>query len=145
WVDAHQQDHVDLVHHVLQAVQRGGRIEHQARLGAARLDQLQGAINVLGGFRVEGDIAGAGFEEVADDAVYRFDHQVGVDRRSDAIFAQRRADHRADGQVGHVMVVHDIEMHDVGDRKSTRLNSSHVKISYAVFCLKKKKHIKPKE
>src|SRR5690606_41555806 len=26
-----------------------------------------------------------------------------------------------------------------GDRKSTRLNSSHVKISYAVFCLKKKK------
>src|SRR5690606_16408662 len=29
------------------------------------------------------------------------------------------------------------------DRKSTRLNSSHVKISYAVFCLKKKKHNKP--
>src|SRR5690606_41989158 len=26
----------------------------------------------------------------------------------------------------------------LGDRKSTRLNSSHVKISYAVFCLKKK-------
>src|SRR5436305_9192960 len=25
-----------------------------------------------------------------------------------------------------------------GDRKSTRLNSSHVRISYAVFCLKKK-------
>src|SRR5690606_39325636 len=28
------------------------------------------------------------------------------------------------------------------DRKSTRLNSSHVKISYAVFCLKKKKPTK---
>src|SRR5262245_65230651 len=27
------------------------------------------------------------------------------------------------------------------DRKSTRLNSSHLGISYAVFCLKKKKHI----
>src|SRR5699024_11310469 len=27
------------------------------------------------------------------------------------------------------------------DRKSTRLNSSHVSISYAVFCLKKKKYI----
>src|SRR5690606_39607785 len=27
------------------------------------------------------------------------------------------------------------------DRKSTRLNSSHVKISYAVFCLKKKKTV----
>src|SRR5690606_40109970 len=28
----------------------------------------------------------------------------------------------------------------IEDRKSTRLNSSHVKISYAVFCLKKKKN-----
>src|SRR3989442_10584428 len=33
------------------------------------------------------------------------------------------------------------------DRKSTRLNSSHVRISYAVFCLKKKKkrHTRPCE
>src|SRR5207249_11700238 len=29
------------------------------------------------------------------------------------------------------------------DRKSTRLNSSHVSISYAVFCLKKKKALQP--
>src|SRR5438874_6085736 len=32
----------------------------------------------------------------------------------------------------------------VEDRKSTRLNSSHVEISYAVFCLKKKKKKKKK-
>src|SRR2546430_13297892 len=31
------------------------------------------------------------------------------------------------------------EVLDVKDRKSTRLNSSHSQISYAVFCLKKKK------
>src|SRR5258708_10116735 len=31
-------------------------------------------------------------------------------------------------------------MGPIGDRKSTRLNSSHQIISYAVFCLKKKKH-----
>src|SRR2546430_7345369 len=31
-----------------------------------------------------------------------------------------------------------------GDRKSTRLNSSHSQISYAVFCLKKKKKTQPK-
>src|SRR3989440_6395020 len=30
----------------------------------------------------------------------------------------------------------------LGDRKSTRLNSSHDQISYAVFCLKKKKNTK---
>src|SRR5690606_40754938 len=35
----------------------------------------------------------------------------------------------------HLGLVSDLEL----DRKSTRLNSSHVKISYAVFCLKKKK------
>src|SRR5476651_400096 len=33
-----------------------------------------------------------------------------------------------------------IAAHHVADRKSTRLNSSHANISYAVFCLKKKKH-----
>src|SRR3989442_11232473 len=32
-----------------------------------------------------------------------------------------------------------IVTHGSSDRKSTRLNSSHVRISYAVFCLKKKK------
>src|SRR2546430_4006780 len=31
----------------------------------------------------------------------------------------------------------------VKDRKSTRLNSSHSQISYAVFCLKKKKRLQP--
>src|SRR3712207_8262057 len=35
-----------------------------------------------------------------------------------------------------------VDTNDVAnlDRKSTRLNSSHANISYAVFCLKKKKH-----
>src|SRR2546430_13066045 len=32
------------------------------------------------------------------------------------------------------------DTNDSRDRKSTRLNSSHSQISYAVFCLKKKKH-----
>src|SRR2546426_9336176 len=41
--------------------------------------------------------------------------------------------------VGDLRVVHRVRQ----DRKSTRLNSSHLVISYAVFCLKKKKkHIK---
>src|SRR5690349_23608395 len=40
------------------------------------------------------------------------------------------------GDVHHVDVLGE---EDHLDRKSTRLNSSHVEISYAVFCLKKKK------
>src|SRR2546426_7865102 len=39
-------------------------------------------------------------------------------------------------------IVHGRRYHvDLEDRKSTRLNSSHLVISYAVFCLKKKKKI----
>src|SRR2546430_12379554 len=39
------------------------------------------------------------------------------------------------GFPGNVM----IHLHSTPDRKSTRLNSSHSQISYAVFCLKKKR------
>src|SRR2546430_10194736 len=38
----------------------------------------------------------------------------------------------------HPRVIRDLELNSL-DRKSTRLNSSHSQISYAVFCLKKKK------
>src|SRR3712207_8065813 len=65
--------------------------------------------------------------------------------------AQRAVEHRlvaapaqlGDDRVGdaRALVGGDGDPH--ADRKSTRLNSSHANISYAVFCLKKKKkHIK---
>src|SRR2546430_3377728 len=38
------------------------------------------------------------------------------------------------------MVAQSMTLSAAIDRKSTRLNSSHSQISYAVFCLKKKKH-----
>src|SRR5437868_12016566 len=50
-----------------------------------------------------------------------------------------------EGEVGyfrrnHLVPVPRVEsLEELKDRKSTRLNSSHVSISYAVFCLKKKK------
>src|SRR5690554_7287616 len=41
---------------------------------------------------------------------------------------------------GHLVLFSPVrEIRNEIDRKSTRLNSSHVRISYAVFCLKKKK------
>src|SRR5690606_42073549 len=43
-----------------------------------------------------------------------------------------------DGTPAEHLVAQAAEARDDRDRKSTRLNSSHVKISYAVFCLKKK-------
>src|SRR3712207_7875599 len=50
----------------------------------------------------------------------------------------RREQPGIDDPVAHVAAVAVAEQH-VRDRKSTRLNSSHANISYAVFCLKKKK------
>src|SRR5256885_12239575 len=52
----------------------------------------------------------------------------------DAFMAQRRQQVQGRGEGRAVF-------QEQGDRKSTRLNSSHLVISYAVFCLKKKKHI----
>src|SRR2546430_11979095 len=50
----------------------------------------------------------------------------------------RVIDERADLDAGLQPVPHGELRHPVEDRKSTRLNSSHSQISYAVFCLKTK-------
>src|SRR5690554_7390227 len=51
----------------------------------------------------------------------------------------------AETQLTNISKALDIYRLDNRDRKSTRLNSSHVRISYAVFCLKKKKKKKKKK
>src|SRR5439155_12127037 len=67
-------------------------------------------------------------------------HHVRVDDRLDASRVAGR-DRRHRGPAGSQFLLDALEDHDVRvDRKSTRLNSSHVAISYAVFCLKKKKN-----
>src|SRR3712207_7488727 len=57
------------------------------------------------------------------------------------IVDEDRAEDRAlrVGALRHRPVKGNVELCDGQDRKSTRLNSSHANISYAVFCLKKKK------
>src|SRR5690606_41129009 len=60
-----------------------------------------------------------------------------VTRDGDGVLAPADALERVPRRLGRR---HDLDGEAAGvDRKSTRLNSSHVKISYAVFCLKKKK------
>src|SRR5690625_6483410 len=52
---------------------------------------------------------------------------------------QREADALAElGELAKTPEANIIKLPNISDRKSTRLNSSHVAISYAVFCLKKK-------
>src|SRR2546421_9205281 len=53
-----------------------------------------------------------------------------------------RSQHKIDpGRVKKVRVALSQSAFDLQDRKSTRLNFSHDQISYAVFCLKKKKKV----
>src|SRR5688572_32688854 len=47
---------------------------------------------------------------------------------------------RADSPPANLVKGHESTVWDIEDRKSTRLNSSHSQISYAVFCLKKKRN-----
>src|SRR5690606_42029170 len=80
-------------------------------------------------------------------------HVADIADRHDSDQALLAVDHRQAAQLhvahvlGHMLdrlvleAVFHVRAHDVAhlgirDRKSTRLNSSHVKISYAVFCLK---------
>src|SRR3712207_8750022 len=65
----------------------------------------------------------------------RVAHAAGPDRVVGVEHELRRADDRDVRPPDHERVVR----HGAADRKSTRLNSSHANISYAVFCLKKKK------
>src|SRR5690606_40770905 len=68
--------------------------------------------------------------------------QIFPDEQGGIGFAFHRAEQAVDVVVLYFLrrfVLHGLLRFKV-DRKSTRLNSSHVKISYAVFCLKKKTH-----
>src|SRR5947209_12128546 len=65
-----------------------------------------------------------------------------------AVFVERRGAHAVQLAARERGLEHVAGVHGTfglaGDRKSTRLNSSHANISYAVFCLKKKKKKKNK-
>src|SRR5690606_42136897 len=70
----------------------------------------------------------------ADIHGHKFAHAGGAIDRNGCRCGGRAAEH-GHGAEFHQPAIGEIK---IRDRKSTRLNSSHVKISYAVFCLKKK-------
>src|SRR3712207_8626820 len=80
------------------------------------------------------DDAGEGEREEHDERRHRRRERVAAVHAAAAEpLRARRPDEVGGEHVGHRVA---------GDRKSTRLNSSHANISYAVFCLKKKKKIR---
>src|SRR5437762_7607344 len=117
-----------------------GKIErHEARLGTDELNRSVGTVFS----RDESVIVSHSTSITLPDAKYG-------DSRADTKTNFRRSDERSFGPaLRNVQDVASLELHVLGfllenfaevqDRKSTRLNSSHRCISYAVFCLKKKK------
>src|SRR5205809_2435362 len=103
-------------------------VDHDARVG-----QAEALVGVAGG---EEQRAHARRLPDAKRADVGLDELHGVvDREAGRDRAARRVDVEEDVLVR----VLGLEEQELGDRKSTRLNSSHGYISYAVFCLKKKK------
>src|SRR3712207_7621027 len=83
------------------------------------------------------------FRSAGCPALHRATRQhVRVDDRR-ASFGQHPRDRRlpAGDVAGETDEEHGAKVEDGQDRKSTRLNSSHANISYAVFCLIKKSHV----
>src|SRR5690348_17440805 len=78
------------------------------------------------------------FNDTATTEIYTLSLHDALPISAGAALASRQGRHRQQpGAEGHAPLCHCRLVR--GDRKSTRLNSSHPSISYAVFCLKKKK------
>src|SRR2546427_8738825 len=82
------------------------------------------------------------FRSRVDDVINVAGHRIGTFEVESAL-----VDNPAVAEAAVIGVTHDIKGQAIAafvtlDRKSTRLNSSHSQISYAVFCLKKKKNKK---
>src|SRR5690606_41828598 len=104
-----------------------GHVFHHVPVGTDSLQQQAGQLLVaqLGPAADVVDLAGAAAVE----------HQ--LDSPAVVVDMQPVAHVAAVAVQRHRLAVEQVG-HEQRDRKSTRLNSSHVKISYAVFCLKKK-------
>ena len=63
---------------------------------------------------MERNVGRAGLGKVFNYAVDWRDHKVNVDWLSDAVIAQSLADHRTDSEVGYEVVVHNVEVDDIG-------------------------------
>ena len=115
-IHRHHQNGVDLVDDVIEPVERCGGIEHQARRAAGIADVLDGAVHMQRRFRVKADARGARVRKIRGQRIDRGDHQVHVDGRGDARLAQRLAHHGPDGEIGHVVIVHHVEMNPIRAR-----------------------------
>src|SRR5690554_7652331 len=116
--------------------QPGGREHEHTRVWSAKVDEFDGFIFVTGEYNHT--IPAALTNAIA------FLNPEFNDKSAGIVSYGSMGGVRANEHLRQVLAelqVADVRQNVMLDRKSTRLNSSHVRISYAVFCLKKKKNI----
>src|SRR5207302_5258797 len=125
--------------------QRQGSEKIAAILEIIRNHPTTGAFNTLGALYAQRDFpacAVAAFEAALrlDSRNWEAHYNLGIARMNSGDMAHAKNEFRAAiHEKPDSASSHGSQRGTHSDRKSTRLNSSHVKISYAVFCLKKKK------
>lgn len=86
-------------------------------LATVRLDELQGTVHVRRGLGVESDERCTGVREVSHDAVNGGHHQVHVNRFGHTVVPEPLAHKRANRQVRHEVVVHDVKVNNICPRR----------------------------
>src|SRR3712207_7949411 len=79
------------------------------------------------------------------DALSPSDIEALLDMADEAVEVSRQIEKKKTTLRGRTQINLFFEPSTRTDRKSTRLNSSHANISYAVFCLKKKHRVRPQQ
>ena len=62
---------------------------------------------------MKGDIGGPCLGKHLNQCIDRLDHEMHVDRRSHPVIAERLTDHGPHCEIGHIVIVHDVEVHHV--------------------------------
>jgi len=112
-VDRHEKNDIKLVHDELGNIQAGSRVENKSSLASTVFDELERAVDVVGGFGVEGDVRGTGIDKVTDGGINGGNHQMNIDGGGNSVVTKGLAHHGPNGQVGDVVVIHDVEMDNI--------------------------------
>ena len=103
---------VDVAQNPAHRLDRRAGVEHHPRLAAERADELDGAVQVRAGLRVDRQDRRPGLGEGGNIGIDRGDHQVDVERQPGMRLECLEHD-RAYGDVGHEMPVHHVDMDEI--------------------------------
>jgi hypothetical protein len=113
-VDRHEKNNVKLVQDKFGDIKTSGWVKDKSSLASSSLNELKGSVNMVGGFRVEGDVRSSSINEVTDGGIDRGNHKVNINGGGHSVVTKGLADHRSDGKVGDVVVVHNVKVNNIG-------------------------------